>query len=259
MRRLLFILVITCFAFFSFTGDKNNKIKNDLSELNLNGKVKILTEIEYKILPNIGKIKEGDMLNKFIYSFNEKGNIIETNLYDPDDNLDGKYSYTYDNNKGNKTEMISYNPDGSKDESCTYKYDSKGNMIEEVWYNTDGKLSKKYRYKYDEKGNQIEMDRYEGRDSLICKDSYKFDDKGERIEWNHYNLSPPTDGSLSKKVIFKYDETGNMSVENIYLSDGNFESYTYKYVYAKKGNWKKETIYKNGLPQYITERKIKYY
>ena len=39
------------------------------------------------------------MLNKFIYSFNEKGNIIETNLYDPDDNLDGKYSYTYDNNK----------------------------------------------------------------------------------------------------------------------------------------------------------------
>jgi hypothetical protein len=155
--------------------------------------------------------------------------------------------------------MISYNPDGSSDEKCDYKYDGKGNLIQEIWYNAESSVSKKYGYKYDDKGNEIAMNRYDARDSLICKDSYKYDDKGERIEWNHFNLYPPTDGSLSKKVIFKYDENGNINVENIFLSDGNFENYTYKYDYAKKGNWKKETIYKNGLPQYITERKIKYY
>ena len=257
--NILYIPLIICFISFSFTGDKSNKIKNDLSEFNLKGKVKILTEIEYKISPNIGKIKEGDMLYKYIYSFNETGNIIETNSYDPEGNLDGKYVYTYDNNKGNKTEMISYNPDGSSDEKCTYNYDSKGNMIKEIWYNSEGGISKQYGYKYDDKGNKIAMNRYDSRDSLICKDSYKYDDNGKKIEWNHYNLSPPTDGSLSKKVIIKYDEKGNINVQNIYLADGNFECYSYKYEYKKKGNWKKETIYKNGQPQYITERNIKYY
>ncbi len=262
MKRIIIViaLITTSSFFFSFIGgNNNNKINNDLSELNLKGKVKILTEIEYKISPNIGKIKEGDMLYKYIYSFNEKGNLIETNSYDPDGNLDGKYTYTNDNLKGTKIEMISYNPDGSSDEKCTYNYDSKGNLILEIWYDAEGSISKKYGYKYDDKGNEIAMNRYDAHDSLLCKDSYKYDDKGEKIEWNHFNLSPPTDGSLSKKVIFKYDDNGNINVENIFLSDGNFENYTYKYDYAKKGNWKKETIYKNGLPQYITERKIKYY
>jgi hypothetical protein len=257
--NLLFTLVTTCFISFSFTGEKGNKIKNDLSELNLKGKVKTLTEIEYKVSPNTGKIKEGDMLYKYIYSFNENGNLIETNSYDPDGNLDGKYTYSYDNIKGNKTEMTSYNPDGSSDERCAYKYDSKGNLIQEIWYYPDGSISKKYNYKYDDKGNEIAMNRYDFHDSLICKDSYKYNDKGEKIEWNHFNLSPPTDGTLSKKVIFKYDEKENINVESIYLADGSFECFSYKYDYKKKGNWKKETIYKNGLPQYITERNIKYY
>ena len=236
-----------------------NKIKNDLLELNLRGRVKSLTEIEYKVLPNYGKIQEGDIIYKYIYFFNENGNLIETNSYDPDGNLDGKYIYAYDNKKGNKTEMTSYNPDGSSDEKCTYKYDGLGNLIQEIWYGPDDKISKKYIYKYDDKGNEISMNRYDSHDSLICKDSYKNDDKGEKIEWNHYNLSPPTDGSLSKKVIFKYDEKGNINVQNIYLADGSFECYSYKYDYKRKGNWKKETIYRNGLPEYITERKVKYY
>jgi len=261
MKRtnIFFTLISLCFILFSFIGEKGNKIKNDLSELNLKGRVKTLTEIEYKVLPNTGKIQEGDMMYKYIYSFNENGNFIESDSYNPDGSLDGKYIYAYDNKKGNKTEMTSYNPDGTSDEKCTYKYDGKGNLIQEIWYSPDGSINKKYNYKYDDKGNEIAMSRYDSRDSLICKDSYKNDDKGEKIEWNHYNLSPPTDGTLSRKVIFKYDDYGNINVENIYLADGNFENYTYKYDYKRKGNWKKETIYKNGLPQYITERKIKYY
>ena len=261
MKRtnILFILIITCFVFLSFSGDKNNKIKNDLSELSLKGKVKTLTEIEYKISPNIGKIKEGDMIYKYVFSFNENGNLTETNFYDPEGNLDGKCAYAYDNNKGNKKEMTTYNPDGTADERCVYKYDVKGNMLQQIWYNPDGSVDKKYSYKYDDNGNQVAMNKYDFHDSLLCKDSYKYDNKGEKIEWNHFNLVPPTDGTLSKKVIFKYDDKGNINVENIYLADGNFENYTYKYDYARKGNWKKETIYKNGLPLYITERKIKYY
>ena len=81
--NILFTLVTTCFILFSFTGDKGNKIKNDLSELNLKGKVKTLTEIEYKISPNTGKIKEGDMLYKYIYSFNENGNLIRDQFIRP--------------------------------------------------------------------------------------------------------------------------------------------------------------------------------
>jgi len=37
-------------------------------------------------------------------------------------------------------------------------------------------------------------------DSLISKDTYKYDDKDHKIECDHYNLNPPTDGTLSKNI-----------------------------------------------------------
>ena len=164
--------------------------KNDLTEEKLKGKVKSIREIPYEAVEKFGEVVKGDALGfgkNLQITFNEKGNKLEENWFNPDGRLDFKW---------------------------TYKYDDKGNQIEENGFNSDGRLSFKSTYKYDDKGNKIEQNSFNPDGSLGSKYTYKYDDKGNKIEENSFN----PDGSLYYKATYKYtyDQQGNWTQQITY-------------------------------------------
>ena len=259
MKKVLtIVLAMLCLA----SCEKSTQ-KNDLAELKLNGKVKSIREIPYKAVEKFGEVAKGDALDiigeNLQITFNEKGNKLEENWFNPDGRLFSKYTYKYDD-KGNKLEENSFNSDGSLNSKYTYKYDDKGNKIESNLFNSDGRFSGMLTYKYDDKGNQIEANLFNSDGSLFSKYTYKYDDKGNQIEKNSFN----SDGRLFYKYTYKYDDKGNKLEENLLNSDVNLDDkYTYKYTYDQQGNWIQRIAYKvkNGVekPSQIVERTIEYY
>ena len=157
------------------------KRKTDLTEQNLNGKVKSYTEFSYK--ERLG-IEKGKRERKFTLKYDEDGNTIEWNGYKSDgSSLDIKYTHKYDED-GNKIESNSYKSDGSLSIKYIFKHDEDGNLIEMNIYKSDGSLDSRYTSKYDEDGNKIESNNYESDGSLYSKETYKydFDNKGNWIK-----------------------------------------------------------------------------
>ena len=148
--------------------------KNDLTEENLKGKVKSITENTYEAVNKFGQIEKGDILvdSSAVYTddghfkiYNEKGNKIEKNVYDSNGRFHYKYTYKYDE-KGNKIEENWYNSDGSLDSKYTYKYDEKGNIIEENYHNSNGRLYEKHTYKYEYDKNNNWTQRIEYKNTI---------------------------------------------------------------------------------------------
>jgi hypothetical protein len=75
----------------------------------------------------------------------------------------------------------------------------------------------------DEKGNMIEENEYRSDGSLSFKYIYKYDEKGNNMEMSTYIYD-----SLHCKYLCKYDEKGNLIEANDYNSDGNLRC---KYIY----------------------------
>jgi hypothetical protein len=270
-----------------------NKIKNDLTVLNLKGKVKTLYESTFNVEDKFGKIQKGDLQNKIVTSFNESGNESEKTYYKSDGSLSAKYTHKY-NNDGSEIERNYYSLiNNNLSWKIIYKYDSNGNKIKENWYDLNGNLTQMNIYKYDDKGNMIEYDNYKTDGSLFYKESYKYNDKGYKIETNSFDPN----ARLISKDTYKYNDNGNMIVDDIFYPnyssnqytkngdkiEGGSDKYTYKYDnngntieqvsynddgintyndkydFDKTGNWIKEILLKNSTVQNIIERVIVYY
>ena len=219
----------------------NEKIENDWTRDNLQGKVLSLSEFSYEAKDRFGNIEKG----KF------KRYDWENDFY-----LDSDFQIKYDE-KGNKDVLNIYSHiDRQVIAKYVYQYDENGNMTEMNIRSKYGSLKNKFFYKYDENGNMTEENRYDSDGIKYGKDTYKYDEKGNKIEENMYN----SDGSLRSKDTYKYDEKGNKIEENMYNSDGSLRSKnTYKYEFDKQGNWIKKIEFKDGIPEYILERQYEYY
>ena len=191
-KIILAILSVLCLV-----SCNQSEKKNDLTEENLKGKVKSITENTYEAVDKFGQIEKGDVLvdSSAVYTddghfkiYNEKGNKIEENYYNSNGRLYSKTTYKYDE-KGNMIEDNFYDSDdGSLIYKNTYKYDEKGNKIEEYHYDEDGKFNYKYTYKYDEKGNIIEENHYDSNGRLDSKHTYEYDKNNnwtQRIEYKN--------------------------------------------------------------------------
>ena len=182
-KIILVILSVLCLV-----SCNQSEKKNDLTEENLKGKVKSITENTYEAVDKFGQIEKGDVLVDSSAVYTDDGHF---KIY---------------NEKGNKIEENYYNSNGSLIYKNTYKYDEKGNIIEENYYNSNGRLYSKTTYKYDEKGNMIEDNFYDSDDgSLIYKNTYKYDEKGNNIEKNNYD----SNGRLYSKYTYEYDKNNN--------------------------------------------------
>lgn len=277
MKKTIFCTCIVL-IFFSFTTD--NK-KNDLENENLNGNVKSVKRYYKPAVEKFGEITEKKKRTgiESLKIFNDIGNLTVHNMYDWDGNLT-KYIFKYDDN-GNVIARYDYNSDGSLRFKSTIVYDDNGNGIEDNIYNSDGDLKYKHIKKYDNKGNRIEDNVYNSDGSLLKKRTIKYDDNGNKIEINGY-INDPLGYSKKKstfiyddkgneieeirydfstKNTFKYDVNGNV-IESLhrYIEDGSLDSKTTnKYEFDKKGNWIKKIEIVNESPESVFEREIEYY
>lgn len=179
---LLWVAVFALVAGFSSCSSGE---KNDLTESNLKGRVKQITELvnnqvkdslasdetdpteektEYDVMRVLDFYPNG--LLKNLRLITEDGTTIQKYEYDKDSLLsqvlqfaDGRLVaydlYTYDDQRRKQTRVIKDTADKTL-VSIKYKYDRKGNLIEEQTEYPGTDLSSVLQYKYDRKGRRIE-------------------------------------------------------------------------------------------------------
>ncbi|MCX8533886.1 hypothetical protein [Chryseobacterium luquanense] len=146
----------------------------------------------------------GDNVNKEVFTYDKKGNVLQFN--------------SYDNN------ILST--------STSYKYDSKGNLIERIIHHPNWKSNKKlvenrsYNYK---SGYYISTENNE-------PDYYKiyFDKKGFIIKYDRVDKNDVLINSFMK---YEYDSKGNLTKMCMIDNNGKeFHITTYKTTFDNKGN-----------------------
>ena len=179
---LLWVAVFALVAEFSSCSSGE---KNDLTESNLKGRVKQITELvnnqvkdslasdetdpteektEYDVMRVLDFYPNG--LLKNLRLITEDGTTIQKYEYDKDSLLsqvlqfaDGRLVaydlYTYDDQRRKQTRVIKDTADKTL-VSIKYKYDRKGNLIEEQTEYPGMDMSSVLQYKYDRKGRRIE-------------------------------------------------------------------------------------------------------
>ncbi len=181
------------------------------------------------------------------------GRKLIENLYSDDYHL-GKYIYSYDD-KGNLLLIKYINPDNEESNKTTFLYDTNGKLLEKSAYNQNY-LENKWIYKYDLNGNEIEM-KYFKSTKLNNTITSKYDVSNRIVEWKNIE----SEGN-STMIIYDYDENNNVILEKYFIDSnliGKSESQiVYEYKYDQYGNFvKKIKIWDNYVE--IIERKYEYY
>lgn len=309
MKKII-VTTIASVLLVSCTNVKNQK--NDWTKMKIVGKVKLFRESYFGAKQEFGEVHKGDLQNVIQYVFNSSGNLIETDLYKKDGSLMVKMIYKYDdkgnviegnnategnmywkdgrlffcskkiykyNEKGKLIEENSYDAKGSLSDTTAFKYDSKGNLIEDnqfaksVWNNTEGlHLNRKTLYLYDDKGNLIEV-KWNQENGFSngqwkydsSKISYNYDTRGNLIEESNNGTNiDGRSGTDFPMITYKYNDNGNL-IEKKYFEKPpgtSFVMVSFTYEYDKNRNWiKKHEIgsRKDWDGNSIIERVIEYF
>lgn len=137
-------------------------------------------------------LRDGEILSKSIFKYDERGNRIESNYYYSDKSMDCKSTTKYDEN-GQVIETDECKPNGSLIEKTKIKYNVNEGLIEYYKYKFDGSLITKMIIKNDEKGNKIEQNIFDPNNLLINSFTFKyeFDSIGNWIKKTCINKDNP--------------------------------------------------------------------
>ncbi|MCK4678878.1 MAG: hypothetical protein KAT48_12160, partial [Bacteroidales bacterium] len=177
MKKLILVF-ISILLIIGCSDQQRKNENNNFKKLGLKGNIKSCVESKYSAVFKSGKIKRGKGGPIHLYSFDEKGNLIEESDFRLLFLMAGfpeKSTYTFDDN-GNRIEKVMYYMDGSI--RTTYKYDDYGIMIEEIRYDSFGGINWMSPDKYNNNGDKIEEIRYDSDGSIAWKQTFKYDNDG---------------------------------------------------------------------------------
>jgi hypothetical protein len=194
---LVFSILLTSFT-TNISGIKPVK-KNSLTQKGLKGKVKSLTETEYKASVINGKNTTGEILKRKIFIFNNSGYLTEENKLGENGKMEPSCLIKYDNNNMEVEKSDFHN--GKMLMSLKSVYNAESVLIESTSYDSQNKPSMTYKYKYDNNGNKIQWDSYNSDGKLFRNHIYKYDENGNNTEHITYNKS----GKQEEKLVYKYD------------------------------------------------------
>ena len=163
MKKVLSLFIVG-FLLFGFSQKKEKQ--TDWEEDKLKGKVKSVTETQYRSVEKFGELQKGNLYEKYTFKYDYKGNKTEFADYNSDGSLKSKHIYKYDAS-GNVTEYAKHKSNFSLIHKYTSKYDDNGNEIEKAVYKSDGSLKWKETYKYDTMGNWTKMIRFEVKNEVF--------------------------------------------------------------------------------------------
>lgn len=202
--------------------------RTDWKEDGLKGKVKEART--YNVKENLNSIEKSSI--RRILKYDKKGNRLEERHYNEYDEQEGELTsrlvYKYKRKK-NHVERTIYDQYKKLIEKALF--DENNARIEDEDYSYGLNMRWRTVNKYDETQKIIEETRY-ANDSLCDKIIYKYDEKGNLTEESH---SDPEFRWNTQKFVNKYDENGNRIEVYEYDKDGVLESHTvYKYDDNKK-------------------------
>lgn len=269
--------------------------KNDLSNLNINKKVKYIVENYYEAL------LEGDSIVRGART-EETSQLIDAGR---EEEFLAYETKLYFNEKGMRTEMSVTNPGISPESNELnireiFNYNDKGLLEERISYSFGEPVSKTF-YERDEQGRPLKVSIYDADDEVFEVETFQYEEnrvssiiKGENTEINKIRQYNPSENTLetliffenvydkqieklneekkpievsfylSKDVLYrretyKYDKVGNETDWSIFYKDEHNATYTYKYKYDKHDNWTEQLSFENGEPKVFTSREIVYY
>ncbi|SNA74769.1 hypothetical protein [Flavobacterium psychrophilum] len=278
MKLNIYFLLI-CFICLQ-SCNKNNNEKSDTEKLNLNGKIKSITENSFHAIEKFGEIIKGkssnNLLNKenhqMIYNnngylieeknepiyyrltnkYNSENKVVEVKTFDESGVLTGTTIKKYDK-KGNENEYSQFYQ-GKLVAKGKFLYDDKGNRIEHKYYNENGDLESMQKNTYDNQNNLIGYKYYDANGVLGFSSKYVFDSSGNEIESVNYNSL----GNIDRKTISTYN-SDNLIIEFKDTFNDNYYTEKYTYKFDSNKNWIEKIVFKNGKPESIIERTIEYY
>ncbi len=246
------------FIALSFNTYESNK-DNDLTKMELKGKVKSLREITYEVIDKFGEIEKTKKVKDVEYIFDLKGNKIKELFYNQTGFADFIVKYDYDVKTykiKSKTIMINnflssktiYGYDKTNKLIHEKEYDSNGDINSKTLYSySNDKLSEIVKYNYNKedkkfeiwdkttyKYNQYSLMSQEIYETFFLKQSidktdYLYNDRGKLIEKNYINGSMR---ELDTKSQYVYNEKEELIELRMY---GNNEPWIEKYSY-NQGN-----------------------
>ena len=135
-------------------------------------------------------LSDGTVLYTRVYEYNEQGDCIKNEKYEPDGRLreTSLYQYEYDE-QGRVVKRFGGTPNGLRllEE---YEYDACGNQIKCVSYFVTGEVYI-YRKTYDEQGNFIRSTT-ENLTGVLYDTSYVYDNYGNIVRYLHTNVKEGT-------------------------------------------------------------------
>lgn len=246
-------------------------------DLNIQGDVKIIYQLEFKAFENDGLISKGDTIEctELRYEFDDKNRLLKEEYCLMDIMTSNDYQY---DKSGKLIERTNFNQLDRQ-----YKYDLSGNQVKELMFDSEG-LMGRWEYKYDKNGNQTERIGYLG-DDFVERWIQVYNEEDRKVK--EYMTGEDTDtiatysiktfeydqkGRIIKKITtnpetkvqavssFNYDNNDNL-IEHYSKNGfqrGIEETRTFKYEYDMNGNWIQRIVFIDSKPKTITDRKIEY-
>ena len=233
---LLWVAVFALVAGFSSCSSGE---KNDLTESNLKGRVKQITElVNNQVKDSLASDETDPTEEKTEYDvmrvldFYPNGLLKNLRLITEDGTTIQKYEY----DKDSLLSQVLQFADGRLVAYDLYTYDDQRRKQTRVIKDTADKTLVSIKYKYDRKGNLIEeQTEYPGMDmSSVLQ--YKYDRKGRRIE------KQETRNGVNSDIVEKYEYNAQNDLEKVITVDQMKEpfSLTQRYLYLQTdslGNW----------------------
>jgi hypothetical protein len=250
MKKIFFLCFIAILAVSCTT--QNTQSKNDLASANLKGKVKNITKTIHN---NEGSIccPFADIMEckQTAMTFDEKGNVIESNLFDGNGDVTMISKYCY-NQSGQCREVDKFlgNTEAGKE-----IYVFAGNKVSKVKvFDENGKKQAIYKNKYNG-DDLVETITLNANGEVLGSVTYEFS-KGRMIS----ETKKDGKGNIEAVRRFKRNENNDVIEADITLPVSNKEyKLVYEYEYDEAGNWIQQTQLLDGRISRVTVRNISYY
>lgn len=235
ISAIIVLIAASCNSSVTKNVKPNNKYKNNWKTHNLRGRIKSITEFNFKQYVPYSELT--NYIREEHFTFDSTGNLVGKSIFAEPQMFHYRYIYQYDK-VGNYIECESYERNDSTADVQTYKFDELDNMIETVRHDPNNHLTIRVQYYFDKNGNCIES-LEEKPSSLRTKYTYTYDSLNRPLsimEIRDYGDNKPS----SEKTVFRYNGD---SVEK--KLDGIHIKWHYLTVYNKDHQ---EVFWKNLHP-----------
>jgi len=175
---------------------------------------------------------------KWIYKWDNRGNLITYALYDDQDQLIGKRTYCYDDSD-QVTKRRIWDVNNTDLSGHVHSYKNEGRLIEKTTYRANGILFSKIHYFYSKNKNEsklVKKTRYKKNGVLSSKSYYTYSNnkKHVRVVDKH--------GYLDYKKIITYNENGDILLEQSF-NESLKQTSRHEYDYDDQGRLTEHRLY----------------